>query len=131
MFNSRAARAYDAGAKATASSRELEAAALYKGARLLEACQQGWDAPDRARRLGEALRYNQKLWTLFQTELVRPDHQMPAGLRINLLRLSGFVDRRIFDVMAGPEPRKLSALIDINRNIAAGLSAEPAARKAA
>jgi len=42
------------------------------------------------------------------------------------LRLSAFVDKRTFQVMAEPSPDKLQALIDINRNIAAGLSTAPA-----
>jgi len=119
-------QAYDQGTKTATSNRELEAAALFKCARLLEGCQTAWDRPDRAERLDEALRKNQRLWTLFQAELSRTDHEMPAPLRVNLLRLSGFVDRRTFEVMANPSPEKLQALIDINRNIAAGLSSSPA-----
>lgn len=118
-------QAYDSGNKATASSRELEAAALFKAARLLEACQQAWDAADRPDRLSAALQNNQRLWTLFQSELSRTDHQMPIDLRRDLLRLSAFIDRRTFQVMAEPDPAKLQALIDINRNIALGLAATP------
>jgi flagellar protein FlaF len=121
MFNS-AAQAYDLGSKTTDSNRSLEAAALFKAGRILEACRQEWNAPDRAERLSEALRYNQRLWTLFQAELMRPDHELPAEIRANLLRLSAFVDQRSFEIMAEPDADKLQALIDINRNIASGLS---------
>jgi flagellar biosynthesis activator protein FlaF len=47
---------------------------------------------------------------------------MVPELRRDLLRLSGFVDKRTFEIMAEPEPTKLQALIDIDRNIAMGLS---------
>lgn len=115
-------KSYDAAAKMTASSRELETAALFKAARLLEACRQEWDAPDRDSRLQEALRHNQRLWSFLQGELSSPDHPMAPDVRVNLLRLSAFVDRRTFELMSHPEPDKLQALIEINRSIAAGLS---------
>jgi flagellar protein FlaF len=124
MFTS-AKDAYDRGTKASGSTRELEAAALFKAARFFEACRQNWDAADRPQRLEEALRYNQRLWTLFQTELARTDHELPVELRANLLRLSAFVDRQTFEVMARPEAAKLQSLININRQIAEGLSGRP------
>lgn len=122
MFNS-ARQAYEQGARTAVTNRQLEAAALFKCARSLEACQKGWDEPDRAASLDAALRQNMRLWTVFQAELARPEHEMPMEMRANLLKLSRFVDKRTFDVMADPRPEKLQALIDINRNIAAGLSA--------
>lgn len=121
MFAS-ARRAYEFGTKAAPSGRELEAAALYKAARQLEQCRQEWEASDRDRRLDEALRYNQRLWTFFQGEWLAEDCEIPAALRSNLLRLSAFVDRRTFEVMSKPTPEGLRALIEINRQIAAGLS---------
>lgn len=115
--------AYEAGAKTAVTNRELEATALFKAARKLESCMQSWDGPEHAVQLDEALRYNLRLWTLFQCELSQPDHEMVPELRRDLLRLSAFVDRRTFEIMAEPEPGKLKPLIDINRNIAMGLSA--------
>ena len=122
MFNS-ARQAYEQGAKTAVTNRQLEAAALFKSARVLEACQRAWDQPGRAASLDEALRNNMRLWTLFQAELARPEHEMPLEMRVNLLKLSRFVDKRTFEMMADPQPEKLQALIDINRNIGSGLSA--------
>ncbi len=123
----RAIQAYEAAGKTTASGRELEAVALFKAARKLEAVRQHWDAEDRPARLDEALKYNQKLWTFFQCELSTPDHEMLTELRVNLLRLSAFVDRRTFEILAAkePDPDQLKILIDINRNVAGGLSEKP------
>jgi flagellar protein FlaF len=42
-------------------------------------------------------------------------------LKQDLLSLSVFIDKRIFEVMAYPNPEKLTAIININLNIAAGL----------
>lgn len=117
-----AGQAYESAAKTTASSRELEAAALFKAARQLEACQRGWEAVDRPARLRDALQYNQRLWTFFQGELGDPAHGLPVEIRVNLLRISTFVDQRTFEIMATPEPQRLQALIEINRHIAAGLT---------
>ncbi len=121
MFAS-ARRAYESGTKAAPSGRELEAAALFKAARQLESCRQDWQAPDLDRRLDEALRYNQRLWTFFQGEWMAEDCLLPTGLRLNLLRLSAFVDRRTFEMMSSPTADGLRALIEIDRQIASGLS---------
>ena len=123
MFGS-ARRAYESGTKSAPSGRELEAAALFKAARQLEACRANWDAAGRAARLDEALRYNQRLWTFFQGELLAEGCPLPAELRANLLRLSAFVDRRTFEMLALPTAEGLRVLVEIDRNIAAGLSAQ-------
>ena len=122
MFAS-ARRTYESGTQAAPSGRELEAAALFKAARQLEACSRDWAAPGRAQRLNEALQYNQRLWTFFQAEIAADDCELPLELRVNLLRLSGFIDKRTFELMAAPTAAGLHALIEIDRNIAAGLSA--------
>ncbi len=119
-------QAYGEGQKTTDSNRQIEATALFKAASRLEACQKAWNSPERRTLLQTALTLNQKLWTIFQSELADPDHGLPADLRRDLLSLSVFVDRRTYDVMASPSPEKLSALIDINRHIASGLTATPA-----
>jgi flagellar protein FlaF len=89
---------------------------------MLEACQRSWDEPGRPAALDEALRHNMRLWTLFQAELAHPKHEMPVDMRVNLLKLSRFVDKRTFELMADPQPDRLQALIEINRNIGSGLS---------
>jgi flagellar protein FlaF len=114
--------AYETVSRATESSRELESAALFKAARQLDACRQAWEAGDRSRKLEEALQHNLRLWTFFQTELADPQHGLPVELRLNLLRISNFIDRRTFEIMANPDPAKLQALIDINRHVASGLA---------
>jgi flagellar protein FlaF len=118
-------RTYESVAKATLSGREIEAAVLTKAAVKLKDCQDNWDAPHRDNRLEEALNYNQRIWSIFQSDLSREDHELPKKLRLDILRLAAFIDRRIFETMAFPSPEKLKIVIDINNNLAAGLRNSP------
>ena len=118
-------RAYESVSKATRSGREIEAAVLTKAALKLKKCQDDWNAPDRDNKLDEALKYNQRIWSIFQSELSREDHELPKKLRLDILRLAAFIDRRIFETMASPAPNKLNIVIDINNNLAAGLRGSP------
>ncbi len=111
---------------ANASGREIEAGALTRCALLLSDCQENWDAPDRKEMLADALRINQKVWSIFQSELLRKDNPLPKKLKEDILSLSVFIDKRIIEVMAYPAPEKLKILIDINLNLAAGLRSKPA-----
>lgn len=118
--------AYKQTIETTLSGRDLEAAIFTKAARVLKDCLAHWDEKDHVRRLGEALTFNQRIWTIFQDELAREDNPLPIEIRQNILSLSVFVDKRIIDIMAHPDPEKLGILIDINQNLAAGLRARPA-----
>jgi flagellar biosynthesis activator protein FlaF len=118
-----AQQAYDAVGKATDSNRKLEAAALFKIARQMEIYRDAGKDPMRGEFLTGALLSNLRLWTLFQSELAQEDNELPSDLRVDLLKLSAFVDRRTFEVMAEPAPEKIQSLIDINRHIASGLAA--------
>ena len=118
-------KTYETVVNTTRSGREVEAAVLTKAALKLRDCQDNWDAPDRDQKLGEALKYNQRIWSIFQSELSRDDHEMPRKLRLDILRLAAFVDRRIFETMAFPEPNKLNIVINNNNNLAAGLRGSP------
>jgi flagellar protein FlaF len=120
-----AVSAYQEVDKQTISGRETEARVLSEAAMKLIKVQNDWDHEDRDQRLDEALRYNQKLWSLFQGELQREDNPLPKKLRIDILRLSLFIDKRIFEVMAFPVREKLDIIIRINQNIAAGLRGSP------
>lgn len=103
--------------------RDTEAWALTEAARrLANAARQ----PDDLAALQAALSINQRLWTIFQAAVTEADCPLPPQLRQNVLTLSMIVDRettaRMFDGDAG----KLDLLININRQVAGGLSASPA-----
>ena len=116
-----ALKAYQSVEKETLSGRETEARVLIAAATKLMDCQRNWDAPNLRDRLQAALIYNQRIWSIFQTEVTDPSNPLPKEIKRNILLLSQFVDRRIFDTMAFPSPEKLEILIRINQNIAAGL----------
>ena len=114
-------QAYDTVNKTAMSGREIEAAVLTKAARKLKECQVNWHADDRDEKLNAALKFNQLVWSIFQGDLNKEDNPLNRKLRADLLRLSAFVDRRIFETIADPSPEKLNIVININNNIAAGL----------
>lgn len=107
--------------KEVLSGRELEASVLSRAGLMLKQLQENWNAPDREVKFLEAIKFNQKVWSFFQAELSDPENPMPKKLREDILNLSIFIDKRLFEVMAFPDPEKLSIIIDINFNIAAGL----------
>ena len=113
--------AYSNAQKEVVSGRELEALVLNRAAIKLKVIQDNWDAEDRDDRLMEALKYNQSVWSIFQSELTKSDNPISNEIKQDILSLSIFVDKRIIDIMSFPSPEKLDIIININRNIAAGL----------
>lgn len=122
---SNAVKAYETVSKETMSGRATEARVLTQAAMKLADCQKNWNAPNRNELLDSALKYNQRIWSIFQVEMVKEDNPLPKEIRLNILRLSRFIDNRIFDTMAFPAPEKLDIIIKINKNIAAGLRGSP------
>jgi len=125
-MHARQADVYGKVQRTALSDREAEAAALMKAAALLKHCQSNWAASDREATLDKALKFNQRLWTFFQVALTDPANPLPRTIKENVLSLSLFIDKRIFEVMAYPAPEKLDILININTNIAAGLKGSAA-----
>lgn len=113
--------AYESIEKATLSGRDLEASVLNRASALLADVKQRWGEPGLDQRLDNALRHNQRVWTLFQSELMDESNPLPVEIKRNLMSLSNFIDRRTVDIMVNPAPGKLDILISINQNIAAGL----------
>lgn len=107
------------------SPREVEAEALTLGAHKLIHCRDNWDCEERKIMLAEALKFNQRLWTIFQANLVTRENLLPKSLKLNLLKLSSYVDKKIFQIIAHPSPEKLTSIIDINLSLAEGLRKKP------
>ena len=114
-----AAKTYGAIAKQTASPRELEADLLLTAAARLQAIRDSWERNQS--QLDAALQYNRKLWSIFMTSATSPDNALPAGVRQNVANLGIFVFNQTLAVLANPKPENLGALININRQLAAGL----------
>jgi len=117
----KAAQAYGTVAKQTANPRDLEANLLLKAAAQLQAIIENWDRASQD--LDNALLYNRKLWTIFMTSVTEADHPLPAAIRQNIANLGIFVLKQTLDAQAKPAPAQLKTLVNINRELAAGLRA--------
>lgn len=80
------------------------------------------ERPDDIEGLTHSVRINWRLWTIFQAELSEPTNQMAKEIRENLLSLAAFIDKQSTSILGDPRPEKLDVLININRQIAAGLA---------
>jgi flagellar protein FlaF len=114
-------KAYDTVNKSTMSGRDIEAEVLTKAALKLKACQDNWVGNGQGAKLVAALKYNQLVWSILQAELEKTENFLPNPLKVDLLRLSAFIDKRTLEILAYSAPEKLTILININQNIAAGL----------
>jgi len=121
--------------KNTPDQRELEAHVLLKSAKFLHDLQNDWDnvTPDI---LEDTLKYNRQIWMMFyDTALENPEGDRPNDLRSNIINLANFVFKRELEIMGNPQKEKLNVLINVNREISAGLmthekEAQKAAKKA-
>ena len=114
------AQAYARTSHTTASPREIEAQALMKAARQLQDVKENWAGPDQ--RMQSALLFNRQLWTIFLSAAQNDENQQPLDVRQRIANIGIFVMNQTVDMQANPDPSKLKSLIDINCNIAAGLS---------
>ena len=124
MPSKRAVNPYDQMRQRGGQPRETEGRALLEAARQMAETQA---EPEDTNAIRDATRLNWRLWTIFQAELSAPDCPMPVEIRQNMLNLCNFIDKRVVDILAKPTPQKLDVLININRQIAAGLLTKPEA----
>jgi flagellar protein FlaF len=117
---SQAAQAYARTSQTTAAPREIEAQALLKAARQLQEVQANWNGPDK--NMHKALLFNRRLWSIFMSAAEDVNNPNPLDVRQNIANIAIFVMKQTVDMQTAPDPKKLKALIDINCNIAAGLS---------
>ncbi len=114
-----AAKAYGAVAQKIANPRELEANLLLDAAARLQTIRDGWDSKNSE--LNAALLNNRKLWTIFISSATSPENPLPASVRQNVINLGLFVLKQTIAILANPKPDTLGSLININRELAAGL----------
>ncbi len=126
-----AAGAYsDNAQKNTPDQRELEARILLKSAKMLADLQEGLDSAN-SELIESTLKYNRQIWMMFyDTALENPDNNRPNDLRSNIVNLANFVFKREVEIMSSPEKQKFDVLININKEIAAGLMTKPTSEQA-
>jgi flagellar biosynthesis activator protein FlaF len=116
---SSASQTYKNIARQTSNPRELEATLLLQAAARLQSVHDAWD--ENRPQLEDALRFNRKLWSVFLSEITDSQHKLPKAVRQNIANLGLFVMNHTLAVISHPRPEKLDSLININRDIAAGL----------
>jgi flagellar protein FlaF len=105
--------------------RSTEAWALSEASRRLVLAAK---ADDKGESLRAALILNQRLWSIFQGALIDPSSPLPKHIRDNVLALSIMMDRHLMQRLSDLDGSKIQPILDINRAIAEGLSADaPAA----
>jgi flagellar protein FlaF len=121
-----AASAYgDHAQKHTPDPRELEARVLLKSARMLQDLRDAFDQADPSI-IEETLKYNRQIWVMFyDTAIENTGEEHTSELRSNIINLANFIFKREMEILATPQPEKLDVLININREIAAGLMGSP------
>jgi flagellar biosynthesis activator protein FlaF len=114
-----AASAYARMSQTAQSPRELEANILMKAATRFQMIKDDWDAKQGD--LDDALTYNRKLWTILVSSVTREDNPLPTMIKQNIVNLGLFIFNRTMQLTGDAQPEKLTVLININRDIAAGL----------
>lgn len=126
-----------AGAYGTTAShtdpRALEGMVLLKAAQQLEDIAKRLESRENVTReeIGAALTYNQKLWQLFVEDMRNPEHPLPQEIKNNIASLAIFTFKRTQEILIDTAPEKFQVLINIDRNIAAGLMKKPEATASA
>jgi flagellar biosynthesis activator protein FlaF len=118
-MSSAAAQAYARVANTTASPRDIEAQALLMAANKLQAVMNNADAT--FQQTSEALMFNRKLWSIFLSEAQRDENPQPLDVRQNIANIGIFVLSHTAALQISPQRDHFKPLIEINRNIAAGL----------
>jgi len=104
---------------ATMTPREIEAFCLMQSAIFMNEIKRDW--VQRQDDLDDVLEKNKILWVALTSQINDEDNPLPVDLKENMANLAIFVFQRTMDLYSDPSPEKLEALININRNIAAGL----------
>lgn len=116
-----AARLYKNVSEKISSPRSTEADLLLDAAIRLMRIQDNWESKN-VSDLDDALRYNRMLWTILLSAVTKADNPLPQAIRQNVANLGLFVMKHTIAILVEPKPEKISPLISINRNLAAGLA---------
>ena len=116
------AQAYQQTAKVVESPRQRESALLMKAAAGLQKVKDEWETSTQEE-LRSALTFNRKLWTIFMSAVTQEDSPLPAEIRQNIANLGMFVMNQTREILyeGVPQAEQLTVLVQLNRQIAAGL----------
>lgn len=116
------AQAYNQTTKVVETPRQRESALLMKAAAGLQKVKDEWNISTEEE-LRSALTFNRKLWSVFMAAVTQEDSPLPQELRQNIVNLGMFVMNQTREILyeAAPQPEQLTVLVQLNRQIAAGL----------
>lgn len=113
-------QSYAAAQKEGLTQVEMECRAFICTASAFNRIKEHWE--EEKKNLPEALEKNKLLWTVIATSMKEDDCPQPQAVRNNIIQLAAFVFKRTFELLGDPRPEGLDVLININMNIARGLS---------
>ncbi len=113
-------RKAQAAAAATNDPRAIERDLLLRVTRALELAD---EKGDRFMMI-KAITDNQSLWTIFVSDVVGQGNKLPAELRASIASVGMAVIKEMSENFENPD---IPFLVEVNRNIIAGLSERPAA----
>lgn len=115
---------YAKNAQATGSPRELEAQLLLRAAAKLQAIKDGRPAEQDG--LLSAIRYNRRLWLVFASSIGKSENPLPREIKQNVANLANFIINHSMKLESDQSRATdgVGVLININREIAAGLRAQ-------
>jgi flagellar protein FlaF len=107
--------------QAPLNPRELEAHVLMKAAARLQVIRDNW--AEKQGELDDALIKNRKLWTILVAGVTEENSPAPLELKQNIVNLGMFIFNHTIALTAARDvdPERLNVLININRQISAGL----------
>ncbi|MBB4051513.1 flagellar protein FlaF [Devosia subaequoris] len=93
-----------------------------KAAAGLQKVKDEWDIST-TEELRSALTFNRKLWTIFMSAVTQDDSPLPQEIRQNIANLGMFVMNQTREILyeGVPQAEQLTVLVQLNRQIAAGL----------
>ena len=113
------ANAYARTAQSAQTPRELESSLLLKAGMKLQSVKDRW--PESEPQLDEVLAYNRRLWTILVSSVAAETNPMPREIKQNIINLGMFIFNHTMATLIEPDPKRLTVLVNINREIAAGL----------
>ena len=115
-----ATQAYSKVASQTSNPRDLEADLLLRAAAQLQSVVEKWDG-QKSEAYFNALTYNRKLWVILFSAVTSADNPLPRDIRQNVANLGLFVFNETIELTNNAERGKFESLVNINRQVAAGL----------
>jgi len=118
-----ALKAYESAQSTAIQPKELERLAMARTTHQLTSARDNFAlGKEGYENYAEALKFNQKLWTLIQSNIADNPTSGTASLRESLLNLSLFIDKHTVTALSNPDPNNLTPLIEINKSISGGLN---------